>query len=358
MSDNGNVHGRPMTRREIREREQAAAAAAAGQQGSAPPYGGGPTAGGVPPVPAAPSRRSYGDSSSDTYPGRPPVVRPPAATGGVRGLDETGRLTPVQRAGDAGVRPAAPPGPPAVPPRTSSRPPFGGSAPSAPAAPAPTPGGYGPSPVPPLPGGGSSGRFGTGGGGASSPFGSSPSGSGAVPGRPVSIPRTPPPGFPAPAGEDRGSAPSTQWSVAAPASVAPLSRPEASRPAAPASPFGSSSPADAGATAALPWETTPSAPTPARPAGSPFDALVGAGADQPVRARSSAAALPVDNDEDDWEEPSSSYTWLHYIILIVVAFVLGLLMWKLLLEGDDSSYGTDQASALVSTLLPPLRGAS
>jgi hypothetical protein len=68
-------------------------------------------------------------------------------------------------------------------------------------------------------------------------------------------------------------------------------------------------------------------------------------ADQPVRAR---AADPVaDDDEDeDWDEPESSYTWLHYIVLVVVAFVLGLLLWKLLLDGsDDSDFTTDAAPA-------------
>ncbi|MCA5893702.1 hypothetical protein LEP48_10110 [Isoptericola sp. NEAU-Y5] len=102
---------------------------------------------------------------------------------------------------------------------------------------------------------------------------------------------------------------------------------------------------DASSAPALPWATTsterPSAPPPAvaptsaepRPAtASPFDALVGA--EQPVRARSGAQASP-EADDDDWEEPESSYTWLHYIVLVVVAFVLGLLLWKLLLGGDE-----------------------
>jgi hypothetical protein len=61
--------------------------------------------------------------------------------------------------------------------------------------------------------------------------------------------------------------------------------------------------------------------------------------------------VEVDDDEDEWEEPESSYTWLHYIILIVVAFVLGLLVWKLLLDGPGGGFGTEQAAAWVGTIV-------
>lgn len=58
-----------------------------------------------------------------------------------------------------------------------------------------------------------------------------------------------------------------------------------------------------------------------------------------------------DDDEDEWEEPESSYTWLHYIVLIVVAFVLGLLIWKLLLDGEGGGFQTGQAAALVGSIV-------
>lgn len=56
--------------------------------------------------------------------------------------------------------------------------------------------------------------------------------------------------------------------------------------------------------------------------------------------------------EEEWDEEEDEgpqYTWLHYIILVVVAFVLGLLIWKLVLEGD-SSFPQEQAAALLGTL--------
>jgi hypothetical protein len=85
---------------------------------------------------------------------------------------------------------------------------------------------------------------------------------------------------------------------------------------------------------------------PARPQPSPFDSFVTP--EQPVRAYSEAY-----EDEDD--EPSGSYTWLHYIILVVVAFVLGLLVWKLL-DGDDPNFGAKSAEASVAVVTDSWRG--
>ena len=62
--------------------------------------------------------------------------------------------------------------------------------------------------------------------------------------------------------------------------------------------------------------------------------------------RSRAEAATAVEYEDD--EPQTSYTWLHYIILVVVAFVLGLLLWKLL-DNEGPSFSADSgASASVS----------
>jgi hypothetical protein len=62
--------------------------------------------------------------------------------------------------------------------------------------------------------------------------------------------------------------------------------------------------------------------------------------------------------EEEWEEEDEGpqYTWLHYIILVVVAFVLGLLIWKLVLEGDSVPYPADQAAALLGNLPGGLPG--
>ncbi len=65
----------------------------------------------------------------------------------------------------------------------------------------------------------------------------------------------------------------------------------------------------------------------------------------------SVAPEDDEDDDDDWEESEPSYTWLHYIILLVVAFVLGVLLWNLVLKGPDvTDFGTEDASGTVSTL--------
>lgn len=81
-----------------------------------------------------------------------------------------------------------------------------------------------------------------------------------------------------------------------------------------------------------------------------FGDILGAGRPQPVRA----AGRPAEEEWDDYEEdPGPSYTWLHYIILVVVAFVLGLLIWRLLLGSDPAA--SDGASA-ATTFLGALSG--
>ncbi|MGW8565613.1 hypothetical protein ACWGKI_05360, partial [Isoptericola sp. NPDC055881] len=140
------------------------------------------------------------------------------------------------------------------------------------------------------------------------------------------------------------SAPTSAPSARAAAPSAPASAPPAA--AAPPLPWATPStpPADRPA-AVQPSRPARGSPTPSGPertAASPFDALVAS--EQPVRARSAAPQVEED-DEEDWDEPEASYTWLHYIVLVVVAFVLGLLVWKLLLAGpDDKSFSTDSAA--------------
>jgi hypothetical protein len=73
-----------------------------------------------------------------------------------------------------------------------------------------------------------------------------------------------------------------------------------------------------------------------------------------VQSRSSRRGAEEEWDEEEDEGPQ--YTWLHYVILVVVAFVLGLLIWKLVLEGDNGSIPTDQAAALLGTLPGGLPG--
>ncbi|MDO8145413.1 hypothetical protein [Isoptericola sp. 178] len=96
---------------------------------------------------------------------------------------------------------------------------------------------------------------------------------------------------------------------------------------------------------ALPWGS-PSSGTGAAPAsvppttGSPFGGL----AAQPPGP---AGPRYLEDDEEDWDdEHEPSYTWLHYIILVVVAFVLGLLIWNLVLSPPDD-FAPEEASAPV-----------
>ncbi|GAA1983707.1 hypothetical protein GCM10009718_21280 [Isoptericola halotolerans] len=131
------------------------------------------------------------------------------------------------------------------------------------------------------------------------------------------------PGTPAPAGP---SAPDPDATAVAP----PL-------------PWGTPGPAAASSRSAAEPVGAPQAPV-QDSAASPFASVVGHG--QPARVD---LADDVDEDEE-WDEPEPSYTWLHYIVLVVVAFVLGLLLWNVLLDGpDDESFGTEEASVSVVT---------
>ena len=58
------------------------------------------------------------------------------------------------------------------------------------------------------------------------------------------------------------------------------------------------------------------------------------------------AAEPEESDDDHLEDErrGPSYTWLHYLILVAVAFVLGLLVWTLV-SRDDPGLAVEDASA-------------
>jgi hypothetical protein len=235
MSDN---KGRPMTRREIREREAAAAAAAAGGTGGSayPPQGG----------QQQPPHRGAPAPESGWAPQNPPVARPPQATGGSRGVDATGRLTPVQQPGGnpppyapgapgqgrPGAAPSGPGGQGAQPSGPGGFAPGRGQQPSGPGQQGPGgqgPGGQGPqggppspfgnrssaAPVPAAPQQGRSGRF----GGQNAPQGSGP-------------------GMPPAAGRPGDAGQTAQWGP-------PPSGPTQS-PSGPPSPFGTRPGAPAG----------------------------------------------------------------------------------------------------------------
>lgn len=328
MSDNGsNMQPvRPLTRREMREREQAAAAERSAQS-AAPPPDPAPGAGGwqQPPRPAAPSgpppsRRTLRETTGPAeHPAQPSVVRPPAASGGMRGLDETGRLTPVQETAErVAIRPPAP----VVPTRTSSRPPAGAPRPSVPGATGPV--------RPATP---------------SAPVGGLGASAGAARPEPTQPPRlsafSAPPTSPAPPGTPAPAPAPSPWGGA------PAPAPE--RTPAPAPPAET-------AGAALPWSaiTAGSAPEPASAAQqtSPFGGVretapaPAGGSDELFPRVRGRAAEPEESDDDDLEDErrGPSYTWLHYLILVAVAFVLGLLVWTLV-SRDDPGLAVEDASA-------------
>ncbi|SDD66616.1 hypothetical protein SAMN05216410_3673 [Sanguibacter gelidistatuariae] len=63
-----------------------------------------------------------------------------------------------------------------------------------------------------------------------------------------------------------------------------------------------------------------------------------------------AERLEADGDEDedddlDDDEPDHKYTWLHYLILVAVAFVLGLIIWKVGLENRGVASPADSAAS-------------
>ncbi|MFP3712845.1 hypothetical protein [Puerhibacterium sp. TATVAM-FAB25] len=101
-----------------------------------------------------------------------------------------------------------------------------------------------------------------------------------------------------------------------------------------------------------------SVPPGGRPA-SPFDAVLGAEPSQRARAAAQPAQQPAPQrvgqqpqQEEPEERHGASYTWLHYIVLVVVAFVLGLLLWKLIDTEQPSFSSENSAAATVTTVEP------
>jgi len=63
-------------------------------------------------------------------------------------------------------------------------------------------------------------------------------------------------------------------------------------------------------------------------------------------------------DEDLSAYRPSKYTWLHFIILVIVAFVLGMLVWRLIDDGvdflPDRAEGSPAAEEIVTEMPEPL----
>ena len=87
-----------------------------------------------------------------------------------------------------------------------------------------------------------------------------------------------------------------------------------------------------------PWDAITAAPA----AGAPSRAF------PPLAARADDELDDLDDDYDDDDEDDDEndhkYTWLHYLILVAVAFVLGLIIWKVGLEGRGAAAPPDSTS--------------
>ncbi|MEP7793446.1 hypothetical protein [Sanguibacter sp. 25GB23B1] len=89
------------------------------------------------------------------------------------------------------------------------------------------------------------------------------------------------------------------------------------------------------------WDAITAAPA-ASPAPRAFPAVV-AHADEELDDQDDGD-FDDDDDDDDFDENEHKYTWLHYLILVAVAFVLGLIIWKVGLEGSGTAGPPDSSS--------------
>jgi hypothetical protein len=95
------------------------------------------------------------------------------------------------------------------------------------------------------------------------------------------------------------------------------------------------------------WGGASAAAAPAGPvAGAPF----GKRSDAPVAGATRVDDLDEDDDEDeDDERPRHPYTWLHLIVLALVAFVLGFLIVLLLNNARGEEPAANAAPAADAT---------
>ncbi|KRC35447.1 hypothetical protein ASE27_09450 [Oerskovia sp. Root918] len=253
-------------------------------------------------------------------------------TGGMRGVDQTGRLTPIQETVEhVAIRPnQAPPAGMTPPVRQSMRAPSTAPSPFESPASRPTPAPQSAPPAAqaaPVP----------------SPF---PPSQTATPARESVSSRIQPSETPRAAATPAPAQPTLPWQQATAPAAPPPVPPQA--PASEAPPV-------------LPWETGPAA-------GSPFGAPGAAVRDEPVDslfpvaggARPATPARRATDDELDEDErpPGHAYTWLHYLILIAVAFVLGLLIWQMLLKGSSAEAAAATPGEIVASATHPHVGLS
>jgi|GEM_PF-1210586 len=87
-----------------------------------------------------------------------------------------------------------------------------------------------------------------------------------------------------------------------------------------------------------------------------FPGLAGAlGAPLPGQQEESAGLTHVEDDDEDFEV-DHSYTWLHYIILVAVALVLGMIIWKVGIDPSTKASAPDtKDSAQAAVVYEPLR---
>lgn len=60
-----------------------------------------------------------------------------------------------------------------------------------------------------------------------------------------------------------------------------------------------------------------------------------------------------DDEDEDYDDSDHKYTWLHYVILVALAFVLGLILWKVALEGESGAASALPAPSSASSTAAP-----
>lgn len=154
--------------------------------------------------------------------------------------------------------------------------------------------------------------------------------------RPAAVPPQPPTVAPSAAWPST-DARAAETTLTPPVTSSPAPQAAAATPAWSAAPVATPEPAAAGGG----WSPTP---VPASTWGAP------ASSDEDARP---FASVPGTEDDDEYDEvderPRHPYTWLHLIVLAVVAFVLGFLIVLLLSKAGDDAAAAAAPSVTTTT---------
>ncbi len=103
-------------------------------------------------------------------------------------------------------------------------------------------------------------------------------------------------------------------------------------------------PSDAGATPAAASSAGTPFPSPVSSTGSPFPSTGATGV---------ATQVATDDADDEPVRRRHPYTWLHLVVLALVAFVLGFLIMALWQQGKTNGAGGTSGAAALVVVAPP-----